>query len=76
MPLDKQLHFLYGAAIVLVFNAMLGMDWALFACFGAAGGKELWDRWSGRGTPDRIDAVATCLGGIICSLFICFTEIK
>jgi len=52
------------------------MAWALFACFGAAGGKELWDRWSGRGTPDRIDAVATCLGGIICALFICFTEIK
>ena len=76
MPLDKQLHFLYGVAIVLVLNAALGIAWALFACFGAAGGKELWDRWSGRGTPDRIDAVATCLGGIICSLFICFTEIK
>ena len=76
MPLDKQLHFLYGAAIVLVVNVVFGMALALGLCFAAGVGKELWDRWSGKGTPDRLDAVATCLGGIICWLFLCFTEIK
>jgi hypothetical protein len=74
MPLDKQLHFLYGVAIVLVVNVPFGMAWAIGLCFAAAGGKELWDRWSGRGTCDRLDAVATILGGLCCALFLAMSK--
>ena len=74
MPLDKQLHFLYGVAIVLVVNALIGMAWAIGLCFAAAGSKELWDRWSGKGTCDRLDAVATIFGGLCCALLITWSK--
>lgn len=58
---DKITHTLAGAAIAA---AMLpwGVIPALLAVVVAAVGKELWDA-QGHGTPDRIDALATILGG-------------
>ena len=64
LPLDKQLHFLAGAAVAstvtLYSNPLLG----LMACAVIAVGKELYDA-TGRGTPDVWDAVVTMLGGAV-----------
>ena len=64
MPqLDKITHTLAGAAIAA---AMLpfGVIPALLAVVVAAVGKELWDA-QGHGTPDRIDALVTVIGGVL-----------
>ena len=64
IPIDKQAHFLAGAAIAstvtLYANPVLG----LVLCVVAAVGKELYDA-TGRGTPDVWDAVVTILGGTV-----------
>ena len=64
MPLDKQAHFLAGAAIAssvtLYTNPLIG----LAACIAAGVGKELRDA-TGRGTPDIWDAVATVAGSVV-----------
>lgn len=60
---DKITHTLAGAAIaaaLLPFGAIL----ALLAVIVAAVGKEVWDA-QGHGTPDRIDALVTCIGGVL-----------
>lgn len=38
--------------------------WGLLAVVVAAVGKELWDA-QGHGTPDRVDALATVIGGVL-----------
>lgn len=60
---DKITHTLAGAAIAA---AMLpfGVIPAMLAVVMAAVGKELWDA-QGHGTPDRIDALATVIGGVL-----------
>lgn len=61
MQLDKITHTLAGAAIAAALLPF-GVIPALLAVLVAAVGKELWDA-QGHGTPDRIDALATILGG-------------
>jgi len=64
IPIDKQAHFLAGAAIAstatLYSNPLVG----ICLCILAAVGKELYDA-TGRGTPDVWDAVVTILGGAV-----------
>lgn len=62
-PLDKITHTLAGAAIAAALLPW-GVIPALVAVFVAAVGKELWDA-QGHGTPDRIDALATVIGGVL-----------
>ena len=61
---DKVYHFLLGLLIQLsvgVFNPTAGL-----ACsFVAGGGKEVYDRVSGKGAPDVKDMYATWLGGFV-----------
>lgn len=61
MQIDKIAHALAGAAIAAALLPF-GVIPALLAVIAAAVGKELWDA-QGHGTPDRIDALATILGG-------------
>lgn len=61
MKLDKITHTLSGAAIAAALLPV-GVIPALLAVLVAAVGKELWDA-QGHGTPDRIDALVTVLGG-------------
>jgi hypothetical protein len=58
---DKITHTLAGAAIAAALMPW-GIIPALLAVVVAAVGKELWDA-QGNGTPDRIDALVTILGG-------------
>lgn len=61
IQLDKITHTLAGAAIAAALLPW-GVIPALLAVIVAAVGKEIWDA-QGHGTPDRIDALATVLGG-------------
>lgn len=63
MPLDKITHTLAGAAIAAALLPF-GVIPALLAVVVAAVGKELWDA-QGHGTPDRIDALVTVIGGVL-----------
>lgn len=64
MPqLDKITHTLAGSAIAAAFMPW-GVIPASIAVMVAAIGKEIWDA-QGHGTPDRIDALVTCIGGVL-----------
>lgn len=63
MQLDKITHNLAGAAIAAALLPW-GVIPALLAVIVAAVGKEVWDA-QGHGTPDHIDALVTCLGGVL-----------
>ncbi len=71
IPVDKQLHFAAGASITTLsyyFSkyAYKNRNKALligFTCGVLAGvGKELYDKYSGMGTPSVNDALATAAG--------------
>lgn len=70
IPADKANHFAYGALLsILGFTAgaLLGVPAGIAGAvaagtFGLA--KELYDRASGKGTPDPMDFVWTLAGGL------------
>ena len=64
LPIDKQAHFLAGAAIASTVSLYGYPLVGLLLCVVAAVGKELYDA-TGRGTPDVWDAVVTILGGTV-----------
>jgi hypothetical protein len=64
IPIDKQAHFLAGAAIASTVSLYGYPLMGLLLCVVAAVGKELYDA-TGRGTPDVWDAVVTILGGTV-----------
>ena len=64
IPIDKQAHFLVGAAIASTVSLYGYPLMGLLLCVVAAVGKELYDA-TGRGTPDVWDAVVTILGGTV-----------
>lgn len=64
---DKVLHFLAGYAIAHVADMRFGDQWepsGIVSALGAGIGKEVYDRLSGKGTPETWDAIATMLGGV------------
>ena len=64
-PLDKQAHFLAGAAIASA-EVAYGVPplVAILSAWVIGGLKELWD-FAGNGTPDPKDWLATALGAIV-----------
>ena len=64
IPIDKQAHFLAGAAIASTVTLYSSPLVGICLCVVAAVGKELYDA-TGRGTPDVWDAVVTILGGTV-----------
>lgn len=77
MQLDKQLHFLagyfIGNVITIVLNSHQVVDPFLYG-IGLTGlvgiFKEIYDKQSGTGTPDKYDALTTFVGGIVGSLIL------
>lgn len=64
LPQDKANHFAYGAvlaAIGCLFSPLAGA--ALCVAFAVA--KEVYDRASGKGNPEILDAIATIVGGVV-----------
>ena len=64
MPLDKQAHFWAGLAIMLSISLFGGWIAGLVVATAAGLLKEAYDSM-GFGTPDRWDAVATIIGGLV-----------
>ena len=72
---DKVLHMIAGFAIMvnctviinLFFQLPVFVAAVLSLLFSIAIGciKELWDRFTGNGTPETLDATMTALGAII-----------
>jgi hypothetical protein len=64
LPHDKANHLAYGAAIAAVMALLAPLWLVLVVCVLAAVGKEIID-YSGKGTPDVWDAVATVAGSAL-----------
>jgi len=61
--IDKQAHFLAGAAIAALCVAYGTPPMVSFVAASiVAGAKEIWDKVSGTGTPDIWDFAATVAG--------------
>jgi len=66
IPLDKTAHFFAGATIafaiaLFTLSPLAGLITAIVA--GIL--KEVYDKYTKRGTPDHLDAIATGLGGLV-----------
>lgn len=64
LEFDKANHWVYGsvlAAVGALFDPLAGA----LLCNGFAIGKEIRDRVTGKGTPDRWDALWTMIGGAV-----------
>ena len=75
IPKDKQLHFMGGAILSVVFSFLFSpvIGFAITAIIGIA--KEVVRDWYLKmGTPEVMDAVATILGGAIGSALVFFIE--
>jgi len=64
IPKDKQLHFVAGIIIALITIPIPILYSFLIVCT-AAIGKEVYDKVSGKGNCEILDAMATIVGGII-----------
>ncbi|NOX40505.1 MAG: hypothetical protein GXP05_08315 [Alphaproteobacteria bacterium] len=58
---DKIAHIAVGFTISALIGGPIGLAVATIA----GAGKEIWDKYSGRGTPDLWDFVATVAGGAL-----------
>lgn len=70
IPHDKALHIIAGTLAFALGN-LIHMDAAIAAVILAAVTKEMADWWTGKGTADVWDIIATLAGGalgFICSL--------
>ena len=65
---DKRMHFLGGALLGLTSIVFPGLGIAL-ACV-AGVGKEIYDKVSGKGTPEGADIVYTVAGGLLIELLL------
>ena len=68
---DKLLHILAGIAIA-AFTLPFGVTFSVVAVLLAALFKEVYDKLSGKGTPEVMDAVATILAGYSLILWVYF----
>ena len=64
IPVDKQLHFFSGGMLAGLLMP-LGFEVAWAGVVLAGIGKEVYDKVSGKGTPEWKDAFATIVGGSV-----------
>ena len=62
IPTDKQLH-LYSGGMLAGMLMPFGFEVAWLGVVIAGVGKEIYDKVSGKGTPEWKDAFATIVGG-------------
>lgn len=65
IPHDKAMHVLYGLVAFLLGNALHSWKAGIILAALLAVAKELYDKWSGKGTPDGWDIVATIAGAVL-----------
>lgn len=64
IPVDKANHFIYGCLIYFIAQIWLVPVYALSVVILIGVLKELYDKISGKGTPDIMDSIWTILGAI------------
>lgn len=67
---DKALHFMVGV-LIYAFTHFIDEQFALLLVILAGVGKEIYDHYSQKGTPEIMDIIFTVAGGLtgyICSL--------
>lgn len=69
IPIDKFLHFLFGALIAAFFAITLRFNGCIFWVFIAAALKEFFDAYT-TDVWDWKDALATVIGGLVIQLFV------
>ena len=65
----KKLHFYAGFAIEALLSLPFGYVVAFLCAVAAAAGKEIYDKVTGRGTPEVADFVCTIAGAITAVAF-------
>jgi hypothetical protein len=62
--IDKLYHFTAGV-IIYIFSSIILNNWlSMIPVIIIGAGKELYDLYSGKGTPDWWDFIWTIIGGI------------
>lgn len=64
IPHDKLLHYVAGTLIYSICSLFIGM-YAIGIVIVIAVGKEAYDYYTKKGTPEYMDAAATVLGGLV-----------
>jgi len=64
---DKLMHYLVGSIIALLGLPFIGIA-VMFLVVCVAIGKELYDHYTGTGTPEYLDIVWTILGGLVVTI--------
>ncbi len=64
IPQDKRKHFIAGFGIAIVASLSVGYLIAVILAILAGAGKEIYDKVTGKGTPEFLDFVATVVGAI------------
>ena len=67
MPEDKRKHFIAGFAIAAIVSLSLGYLIGIASAIVIGAAKEAYDHFTGKGTPELNDFIATALGAV------CFT---
>lgn len=60
--IDKIAHFLGGFFLTVIFNIYIGILSGIL--------KEIYDRKSGKGTPEKCDTICTILGSLVAHYYI------
>lgn len=64
IPQDKKQHFLAGFAITAITSIFFGYIVGVVVAILASAGKEIYDKVTGKGTPELLDFVATVVGSV------------
>lgn len=62
--IDKLYHFLVGLLIYIFFDLFFDI-WNIIPVIIIGGAKEIYDWYSGKGTPDVWDFIWTIFGGAV-----------
>lgn len=65
IPQDKLIHYVIGTLLYAATYLLVGYL-AIVVVIVVAVGKELYDKVSGKGTPEYLDALITITGGVVC----------
>lgn len=65
LPQDKANHAVYGGVLTCLGAVLVGPVTGAALCLLFAIGKEFYDRLSGKGTPELLDALYTVAGGAL-----------
>lgn len=69
IPEDKQKHLVAGFIVAATVSLLLGVWVGVAAATLAGAGKEIYDKASGKGTPELADFLFTVAGALIYATF-------